>query len=89
MDNIFIERLRRSLKYEEVYLHAYAGIAEAKAGIGSWFRFYNEERQHQSLGYCTPRQIYEQSLRICGRVPQRHGKEFWNELNRGVKLRRR
>src|SRR6266852_3674311 len=42
MDNIFIERLWRSLKYEEVYLHAYASVAEAKAGIGSWFRFYNE-----------------------------------------------
>src|SRR5207244_3352286 len=47
MDNIFIERLWRSLKYEEVYLHAYASVAEATAGIGNWFRFYNEERQHQ------------------------------------------
>src|SRR5439155_4198962 len=51
MDNIFIERLWRSLKYEEVYLHDYASVAEATAGIGNWFRFYNEERQHQSLGY--------------------------------------
>jgi putative transposase len=67
MDNIFIERLWRSLKYEEVYLHAYASVAEAKAGIGAWLRFYNEERQHQSLGYRTPRQIYEQGLWICGR----------------------
>jgi putative transposase len=64
MDNIFIERLWRSLKYEEVYLHAYASGAEAKAGIGSWLRFYNEERQHQSHGYHTPRQIYEE--RACG-----------------------
>ena len=67
MDNIFIERLWRSLKYEEVYLHAYASVAEVKAGIGAWLRFYNEERQHQSLGYRTPRQIYEQGLWICGR----------------------
>jgi putative transposase len=67
MDNIFIERLWRSLKYEEVYLHAYASVAEAKAGIGTWLSFYNEERQHQSLGYRTPRQIYEQGLWICGR----------------------
>jgi putative transposase len=67
MDNIFVERLWRSLKYEEVYLHAYATVAEAQAGIGSWLRFYNEERQHQSLGYRTPRQIYEQDLWICGR----------------------
>ena len=59
MDNIFVERLWRSLKYEEVYLNAYASVAEAKAGIGSWLGFYNEERQHQSLGYCTPRQAYE------------------------------
>src|SRR6266436_1701052 len=68
MDNIFIERLWRSLKYEEVYLHAYASVAEAKAGIGAWLRFYNEERQHQSHGYRTPRQIYEAQCRwICGR----------------------
>jgi putative transposase len=67
MDNIFIERLWRSLKYEEVYLHAYASVAEAKAGIGTWLRFYNEERPHQSHGYHTPRKIYEESLWICGR----------------------
>jgi len=67
MDNIFIERLWRSLKYEEVYLHAYASVAEAKAAIGAWLSFYNEERQHQSLSYRTPRQIYEEGLRICGR----------------------
>ena len=67
MDNIFIERLWRSLKYEEVYLHAYASVAEAKTGIGAWLSFYNEERQHQSLGDRTPRQIYEAGLWICGR----------------------
>jgi transposase InsO family protein len=50
MDNIFIERLWRSRKYEEVYIHAYASIAEAKAGIGAWLCFYNDERQHQSHG---------------------------------------
>jgi len=62
MDNIFVERLWRSLKYEEVYLNAYATVAEAKAGIGAWLSFYNNERQHQSLGYRTPQQIYEESL---------------------------
>ena len=67
MDNIFVERLWRSLKYEEVYLHAYASVAEAKAGIGAWLRFYNEERQHQSHGYRTPHQIYEEGLWKCGR----------------------
>jgi putative transposase len=59
MDNIFVERLWRSLKYENVYLHAYASIAEARAGIGAWLNFYNEERLHQAHGYRTPRQIYE------------------------------
>src|SRR6266403_4582922 len=67
MDNIFVERLWRSLKYEEVYLNAYASVAEAKAGIGAWLDFYNEERQHQSLRYRTPRQIYEEGPWICGR----------------------
>ena len=67
MDNIFVERLWRSLKYEEVYLNAYATVAEAKTGIGAWLSFYNEERQHQSLGYRTPRQIYQERPGICGR----------------------
>jgi len=67
MDNIFVERLWRSLKYEEVYLNAYVSVAEARTGIGAWLSFYNNERQHQSLGYRTPQQIYEESLGICGR----------------------
>ena len=49
------------------YLNAYATVAEAKAGIGAWLSFYNNERQHQSLGYRTPQQIYEESLWVCGR----------------------
>ena len=68
MDNIFIERLWRSLKYEEVYLHAYETVTEAKAGIGSRLDFYNMERQHQSLGYRTPWQIYQKR---CGYVDDR------------------
>jgi putative transposase len=67
MDNIFVERLWRSLKYEEVYLNAYVTVAEAKTGIGAWLDFYNQERQHQSLGYRTPRQIYQKGLWVCGR----------------------
>src|SRR5689334_6778443 len=67
MDNVFVERLWRSLKYEEVYLNAHATVAEAKVGIGAWLDFYNEERPHQSLGYRTPRQIYQEGLWICGR----------------------
>jgi putative transposase len=67
MDNIFVERLWRSLKYEEVYLNAYATVAEAKTGIGAWLAFYNAERQHQSLGYCTRRQTHQEGLWICVR----------------------
>ena len=58
MDNIFVERLWRSLKYEEVYLKDYASVAEARTGIASYFRFYNHQRLHQSLGYRTPAAIY-------------------------------
>jgi putative transposase len=66
MDNIFVERLWRSLKYEDVYLHAYASVAEARAGIAAWLHFYNEERLHQAHGYRTPRQIYEEQCRWTG-----------------------
>ena len=57
-DNLFIERLWRSLKYEEVYLKAYAGGKEARAGIGRYFDFYNLERPHQALGYQTPAEVF-------------------------------
>jgi putative transposase len=58
MDNVFVERLWRSLKYEEVYLHAYENPSEARAGIGTWFEFYNTLRPHQALGYQTPAAFY-------------------------------
>ena len=54
LDNVFVERLWRSVKYEEVYLHAYESVAEARAGIGRYLTFYNDGRPHQSLGYQTP-----------------------------------
>ena len=57
-DNIFIERLWRSVKYEEVYLKDYANVKEAITGLSSYFMFYNTERLHQSLGYRTPQQVY-------------------------------
>jgi putative transposase len=58
LDNVFIERLWRSLKYEEVYLRDYTAVSEARTGIGPWFCFYNHERPHQSLGYRTPAGLY-------------------------------
>jgi transposase InsO family protein len=62
IDNIFVERLWRRLKYEEVYRHAHTSVADARAGIGAWLGFYSTECQHQSLGYRTPRQIYQEGL---------------------------
>ena len=58
MDNVFIERLWRSLKYEEVYLKAYDSVAQARQGIDDWLMFYNEERRHSSLSRMTPDQVY-------------------------------
>ena len=64
VDNVFIERLWRSLKYEEVYLNAYDTTKEASEGIGEWIRFYNQERTHQALGRKTPEQVYLNSRSI-------------------------
>ena len=57
LDNVFVERLWRSVKYEEVYLKDYANVQEATAGLGAYFRFYNQERLHQALGYRTPQTV--------------------------------
>ena len=57
-DNLFIERLWRTVKYEEVYLKAYQDGREARIGLGNYFRFYNTERPHQTHGYRTPAEIY-------------------------------
>jgi putative transposase len=58
MDNIFTERLWRSVKYEEVYLNDYAFPKQARQGLGTYFPLYNYERPHQSLGYLTPAMVY-------------------------------
>ena len=55
---MFVERLWRSLKYEEVYLRDYAMVTEARRGIGDWFDFYNHVRPHQALDYRTPAEVY-------------------------------
>lgn len=57
-DNVFVERLWRSLKYEHVYLHAYETVGEARSKIGRYFEFYNSRRPHSSLGAQTPDQVY-------------------------------
>jgi putative transposase len=58
LDNVFVERLWRSLKYEEVYLKAYRSVRELAKGLEEWFAFYNHERLHQSLAYRTPAEVY-------------------------------
>ena len=57
-DNLFIERLWRTVKYEEVYLKAYRDGRDARIGLGNYFRFYNTERPHQALGYRTPAGVF-------------------------------
>ena len=58
MDNIFTERLWRTVKYEEVYLKSYASIEEARTNLSAYFEFYNNQRRHQSLDYRTPHEVY-------------------------------
>jgi putative transposase len=57
-DNIFVERLWRTVKVEEVYLHDYQTVAEARYGLGRYFELYNNRRFHQALDYCTPAEVY-------------------------------
>ena len=62
MDNIFIERLWRSSKYEEVHLKAYADASEARAGIGSWMNFYNFRRPHQAMNNQMPMAVWRAGM---------------------------
>lgn len=59
LDNIFVERLWRTVKYEEIYLKKYDSLPDLLIGLTSYFQFYNQERRHQSLGYQTPSQVYQ------------------------------
>lgn len=60
LDNVFVERLWRSVKYEDVYVRGYERVPELAAGLGRYFPFYNEERLHQALDYRTPGQVYRE-----------------------------
>jgi putative transposase len=60
LDNVFVERLWRTVKYEDIYLWAYETVPELVQGLRRYFRFYNEERHHQSLGYRTPTAVYRE-----------------------------
>jgi putative transposase len=59
LDNIFVERLWRTVKYEDVYLKKYENMPDLLLGLTHYFRFYNEERLHQSLGYTKPDAVYQ------------------------------
>jgi putative transposase len=61
LDNVFVERLWRTVKYEEVYLKDYASVAHAIEELARYFRFYNRERLHQALGYRTPEEVYREA----------------------------
>jgi putative transposase len=58
LDNVFVERLWRSVKYEDIYIKDYESVPELESGLAAYFRFYDEERPHQSLGYRTPAKVY-------------------------------
>jgi len=64
MDNIFIERLWRSVKYEEIYLKDYETVDELRKSLAKYFHFYNQERPHQSFGEATPLEVYRQGLTL-------------------------
>jgi putative transposase len=58
LDNVFVERLWRTVKYEHVYLNDYNRVPDLEAGLHGYFQFYNDERLHQSLGYRTPAEVH-------------------------------
>jgi putative transposase len=60
LDNVFVERLWRSVKYEDIYIHRYEAVPELQQGLGRYFPYYNEERFHQSLDYRTPAVVYRE-----------------------------
>ena len=89
LDNIFVERLWRSVKYEEVYLKAYRDGSEARRGIDAYLDFYNRERPHQSLGYRTPAQVFASGrpLRcLPGRPSVLSSREAVSDYTAGVSL---
>jgi putative transposase len=73
LDNIFVERLWRTVKYEEVYLHDYQTLSEAYLGLKKYLEFYNTQRYHQALGYKTPYEVYFFKLKNAGRSCKQEG----------------
>ncbi len=65
LDNVFVERLWRTVKYEDIYLRGYEGVPALQRGLGQYFPYYNEERLHQALGYRTPARVYREARKAC------------------------
>jgi len=65
LDNVFVERLWRSVRYEDIYIKDYEGVPELESGLTAYFRFYDEDRPHQSLDYRTPGEVYRAATRGC------------------------
>ena len=88
LDNIFIERLWRSLKYEEVFIKAYGSVPEARIGIGAWLTFYNDERPHQALGYRTPTAVFHGAasnhMDNASASLSRYPHDYWHNNNEKV-----
>ena len=70
------------MKYEEVYLKAYADAKEARRELGAYLRFYNDRRPHQALGYRTPAEVYHQAKNVPGEAPK--GKEVFNGTSASI-----
>ena len=79
MDNVFIERLWRSLKYEDIYLKGYANIGDLEVGVEEWMERYNTWRPHQNLGNQTPAQVY-----VKDRRPDRRPEVVLEEMKEAV-----
>ncbi len=80
LDNIFVERLWRSVKYEDVYLKGYAMMSELLIGLTKYFIFYNTERPHQSMSYETPDQVCHTASGGGARIVDKYGKPEKNNL---------
>jgi len=80
MDNVFIERLWRSLKYECVYLHPFETGTEARMGIGAWIKFYGAQRPHSALAGLTPDEAYAGAVRFSTNATKKHKKQQQQKL---------
>ncbi|WP_426342443.1 IS3 family transposase [Pseudoduganella sp. S-14] len=89
LDNIFVERLWRNVKYEDVYLKGYANMAELMVGLAQYFAFYNAERPHQALGYETPDSVYKSGIGGGALIVDKFGDGEGEQENSGIAGQRR